>query len=90
MKHSGAGTESAPGVTAEFVVPINLRACFLRYMESNMRLVKGAEGLTLGQRRWTARFGLMTHNGVDLDRDFWPFIGRAGILEIQAAKKNET
>ena len=89
-KRTTAFAEFAPGgPMAEFVLPIDLRACFLRYVESSMKLIKDAEGLTKGQRLWTSRFRVLADDQVNLDESFWPAIGHVAMLEVHEAKKDE-
>lgn len=80
---------SATGPMAEFALPIDLRACFLRYVEGSMRLSKDAKGLTRGQRLWVSRFRVLAEDRVDLDASFWPMIGHAAAIEIHESKKDE-
>ena len=89
-KRASAFADFAPGgPMAEFVLPIDLRACFLRYVESSMKLVKDAEGLTKGQRLWMGRFHVLADDQVNLDASFWPAIGHVAMLEVHEAKKDE-
>lgn len=80
---------SATDPMAEFALPIDLRACFLRYIEGSMRLAKDAKGLTRGQRLWVSRFRVLAEDRVDLDASFWPMIGHAVTIEIHESKKDE-
>ena len=74
---------------AEFVLPIDLRACFLKHVEGAMKMVSGATTLTRGQQMWSSRFQVLATDRVDLDASLWPAIGHVAILHINEAKKDE-
>ena len=77
------------GPIAEFVLPIDLRACFMRHVQGAMKLTGDTEGLTKGQRLWMGRLRVLGEDRVDLDASFWPAIGHVAMLEIHESKKDE-
>lgn len=81
----------SPGdAVAEFVLPVDLRALFIRHVAGTMKLTKGAEGLSRGQRRWIARFRNLESVGAEPDRDLWPAIGHVAKLSIHEANSDVT
>ena len=79
-----AGVPPASGVElfAEALLPVDLKALFLNYLESEMRLVRDEAALIRGQRRWSHRFSQLREAGVDLDRDLWPALGHKLYLTV--------
>jgi hypothetical protein len=69
---------------AEGLLPLDLRACFLRDLANQMRLHPDRDRLTTRQRRWVHRFGELATAGVDLERDLWPACGAALHVRIQS------
>ncbi len=85
-----ASPENSPGdAVAEIVLPIDLRACFLWHVQSEMKLQRDQVGLTKGQRNWRERFDFLREEGVDLERDFWAFFGHTCVLEIHTSKTGD-
>ena len=86
---------SSPGALepcAEGLLPIDVKACFLLYIENAMRGKKTGNtqgelsvslGQTKGQRRWLQRFANLYDREVDLDRDLWPAFGHVLQFSIQ-------
>jgi len=69
---------------AEGLLPVDLRECFLGYLESEMRVHKDSPTTTRRQRRWSQRFAELEGAGVDLDLDLWPAAGHVLHVTIQS------
>ncbi|HLX59766.1 MAG TPA: hypothetical protein VKX17_00660, partial [Planctomycetota bacterium] len=79
---------STPDVVADLVLPLDLRACFLRHAAGGMKLEPNAPGRTKDQRTWIHRFNTLANERVDLDKELWPAFGHAAVLEIHAPEAN--
>ncbi|MCY3023475.1 MAG: hypothetical protein NTW87_31230 [Planctomycetota bacterium] len=83
---AGKMPQSRTSVFAEALLPLDVRACFLRYLVSQMAPGKDPAMLARGQRRWSHRFSELEGRDVDLDRDLWPAFGHALHFSLEEDK----
>ncbi|HEY3322924.1 MAG TPA: hypothetical protein VGP72_20890 [Planctomycetota bacterium] len=81
---SPSGSLEKPSVYASAFIPLDAHACFLRFIESDMRLRKippprvagrPQQTFTKGQKNWIRRFQDLSEQNFDLDRALWPAAG---------------
>lgn len=83
--HAEKSTPAEP--IAECVLPVDLRALFIRHVAGSMKLVH-LPGLTRTQRRWIARFRTLEADGADPEKDLWPALGHVMQLSVFEPKKD--
>ncbi|MFH0938394.1 MAG: hypothetical protein V1899_03825 [Planctomycetota bacterium] len=81
---SNSSNQTNPAAFAEALLPMNVRAAFLWYLEQDLRIKKNAAAgnMTKMQKRWRYRFTQMQLNDVDLDRDLWPAFGQILYMDV--------
>ncbi len=72
----------APEAFAEGLLPVDLRACFMAYLASDLRPVPQASVLNRTQRRWLQRLEPWTEGEMDLEHDLWPACGKAIFFQL--------
>lgn len=75
--------KSGVKVFDELFLPVDVAACWLRYLEGEMRLQGATPALSKGQRRWSRRLFNLEEREVDLQRDLWPAFGGALYLTVE-------
>ena len=82
---SSSSKQAGQTVFAEALLPVNVRAAFLRYLEQDLHISKSAavENLSKTQKRWLYRYTQWRMDDIDLDRDLWPAFGKVLHLDVR-------